>query len=97
MSNEPKKLKPKDLMELTGISRQLLQTLVTMRLLEPAEVTDSGRYLYDDSSVAVVKAYLRWRDLGYPKAEIRRMFQHRFRRRSGQQPSVNDQSSGSEQ
>ena len=51
-------------MELTGISRQLLQTLVTMRLLEPAEVTDSGRYLYDDSSVTVVKAYLRWRDLG---------------------------------
>lgn len=69
-------------MELTGISRQLLQTLVTTRLLEPAEITESGRYLYDDSSVTVVKAYLRWRDLGYPKAEIRRMFQHRFRRRS---------------
>ena len=27
-----------------------------------------------------VSAYLRWRDLGYPQAEIRRMFHHRFQR-----------------
>ncbi|MAJ29186.1 hypothetical protein CBD41_07195 [bacterium TMED181] len=91
MTQEEKKLKPKDLMEQTGISRQLLQSLVTMRLLEPAEVTDSGRYLYDDTSVTVVKAYLRWRDLGYPRAEIRRMFQHRFRRKSGGKDPGSDQ------
>ncbi|MGE4620399.1 MAG: MerR family transcriptional regulator [Planctomycetota bacterium] len=82
MSSEPALLKPKDLLEQTGISRQLLQSLITMRLLEPAKVTETGRYLYDDQTVKSVKAYLRWRELGYPRAEIRRMFQHRFQRRN---------------
>ncbi|MDE0960472.1 MAG: MerR family transcriptional regulator [Planctomycetota bacterium] len=70
-------------MECTGITRQLLQNLVTMRLIEPAQVTETGRYLYDQQTVTAVKAYLHWRDLGYPQAEIRRMFQHRFKRVSG--------------
>jgi DNA-binding transcriptional MerR regulator len=43
-------------------------------------VTETGRYLYDQQTVTAVKAYLHWRDLGYPQAEIRRMFQHRFKR-----------------
>lgn len=81
MSSEPPLLKPRDLLERTGISRQLLQSLITMRLIEPAEVTETGRYLYDDQTVKSVKAYLRWRDLGYSRAEIRRMFQHRFHRK----------------
>ena len=81
MSSEPPLLKPRDLLERTGISRQLLQSLITMRLIEPAEVTETGRYLYDDQTVTSVKAYLRWRDLGYSRAEIRRMFQHRFHRK----------------
>ncbi|NRA74646.1 MAG: MerR family transcriptional regulator [Planctomycetes bacterium] len=81
MSSELPLLKPRDLLERTGISRQLLQSLITMRLIEPAEVTETGRYLYDDQTVKSVKAYLRWRDLGYSRAEIRRMFQHRFHRK----------------
>jgi len=81
MSSEPPLLKPRDLLERTGISRQLLQSLITMRLIEPAEVTETGRYLYDDQTVTSVKAYLRWRELGYSRAEIRRMFQHRFHRK----------------
>jgi len=87
MSTEPKLLKPRDLMECTGITRQLLQNLVTMRLIEPAQVTETGRYLYDQQTVTSVKAYLRWRDLGYPQAEIRRMFQHRFKRSTGKSAS----------
>jgi DNA-binding transcriptional MerR regulator len=83
MCSETNWLKPKDLMEQTGISRQLLQSLVTMRLIHPALVTESGRYLYDDQSVKAVKSYLRLCDLGYPRAEIRRMFQHRFDKLSG--------------
>ncbi len=69
-------------MEKTGITRQLLQSLVTSRLIEPARITDTGRYLYDDQTVKAVKAYLLWRDLGYTQAEIRRMFQHRFQRQT---------------
>lgn len=88
MCSEPVLLKPRELMERTGISRQLLQSLVTMRLIAPAQVTDSGRYLYDDQTVKAVKAFLHWRDLGYPQAEIRRMFEHRFKRRDGNQGEI---------
>jgi DNA-binding transcriptional MerR regulator len=80
MSSEADLMKPRDLMERTGITRQLLQSLVTSRLIEPARITETGRYLYDEQTVKAVSAYLRWRDLGYPQAEIRRMFQHRFQR-----------------
>lgn len=67
-------------MERTGITRQLLQSLVTSRLIEPAKITDTGRYLYDARTVKMVNSYLNLRKLKYPQAEIRRMFEHRFRK-----------------
>jgi DNA-binding transcriptional MerR regulator len=51
-----------------GISRQSLQYYVMVGLVEPTEVTTSGRRLFDNKSIE------RIRHSGYPLRAIRELF-----------------------
>lgn len=57
-----------------GISRQSLQYYLMVGLLEPTEVTDAGRRLFDDKAIERIKLIKRLNDSGYPLREIRELF-----------------------
>ncbi len=57
-----------------GISRQSLQYYLMLGLLEPKEVTDTGRRLFDEKSVERIKLIKRLNDSGYPLRAIRELF-----------------------
>jgi len=61
-----------------GISRQSLQYYLMLGLLEPSEVTDTGRRLFDDKSIERIKLIKKLNDSGYPLRAIRELFlEHR--------------------
>jgi DNA-binding transcriptional MerR regulator len=57
-----------------GISRQSLQYYLMVGLLEPAEVTSTGRRLFDEKSVKRIKLIKKLSDSGYPLRAIRELF-----------------------
>ena len=57
-----------------GISRQSLQYYLMVGLLEPTEVTDTGRRLFDDEAVARIKLIRKLNQSGYPLRAIRDLF-----------------------
>ncbi|MFQ6034788.1 MAG: MerR family transcriptional regulator [Sedimentisphaerales bacterium] len=57
-----------------GISRQSLQYYLMMGLLEPAEVTPTGRRLFDQSSIERIKLIKKLNESGYPLRAIRELF-----------------------
>ncbi len=57
-----------------GVSRQSLQYYLMVGLLEPTEVTTTGRRLFDDKSVERIKLIKRLNDSGYPLRAIRELF-----------------------
>jgi len=57
-----------------GVSRQSLQYYLMLGLLEPKEVTDTGRRLFDEKSVERIKLIKRLNDSGYPLRAIRELF-----------------------
>ena len=57
-----------------GISRQSLQYYLMVGLLEPTEVTSTGRRLFNDKAISKVKLIKRLNDSGYPLREIRELF-----------------------
>ena len=57
-----------------GISRQSLQYYLMVGLLEPAEVTPTGRRLFDEESVKRIKLIKKLSDSGYPLRAIRELF-----------------------
>jgi len=60
--------------EQAGISRQSLQYYLMVGLLEPAEVTKTGRRLFDEESVKRIKLIKKLSDSGYPLRGIRELF-----------------------
>jgi len=60
--------------EKAGISRQSLQYYLMVGLLEPAEVTKTGRRLFDEESVKRIKLIKKLSDSGYPLRGIRELF-----------------------
>ncbi len=60
--------------EKAGISRQSLQYYLMVGLLEPTEVTKTGRRLFDDKAVERVKLIRKLNDSGYPLRAIRELF-----------------------
>lgn len=62
-----------------GISRQSLQYYLMVGLIGPAKVTATGRRLFDDASVELIKLIKKLNDTGYPLREIREMFLERRR------------------
>jgi DNA-binding transcriptional MerR regulator len=57
-----------------GISRQSLQYYVMVGLVEPMEVTRTGRRMFDERSVKRIKLIKRLSDSGYPLRAIRELF-----------------------
>ena len=57
-----------------GISRQSLQYYLMIGLLEPTEVTPSGRRLFDQKCIERVKLIQKLNKSGYPLRAIRELF-----------------------
>ena len=57
-----------------GISRQSLQYYLMVGLLEPTEVTPTGRRLFDEKGIGRIKLIKKLNDSGYPLRAIRELF-----------------------
>jgi len=57
-----------------GISRQSLQYYLMVGLLEPSEVTPTGRRLFDERAVERIKLIKKINKSGYPLRAIRELF-----------------------
>jgi len=57
-----------------GISRQSLQYYLMVGLLEPTEVTPTGRRLFGEKAIERIKLIKRLNDSGYPLRAIRELF-----------------------
>lgn len=60
--------------EVAGVSRQSLQYYLMVGLLEPAEVTPSGRRMFDDASVRRIQLIHKLNKSGYTLRAIRELF-----------------------
>jgi DNA-binding transcriptional MerR regulator len=74
-------LNPKDALtpigkaaEKAGVSRESLQYYLMIGLLEPTELTPSGRRLFNDKAVQRIKLIKRLNKSGYPLRAIRDLF-----------------------
>lgn len=57
-----------------GISRQSLQYYLMIGLLEPTEVTPTGRRLFDEKAIERIKLIKKLNETGYPLRAIRELF-----------------------
>ena len=57
-----------------GISRQSLQYYLMLGLLEPTEVTSTGRRMFDERTIERIKLIKKLNDSGYPLRAIRELF-----------------------
>jgi len=57
-----------------GISRQSLQYYIMVGLLEPTEISPSGRRLFDEKIIERIKLIKKLNDSGYPLRAIRELF-----------------------
>ncbi len=60
--------------EKAGVSRQSLQYYLMVGLLEPTEVTPTGRRLFDRKAVEQIRLVKKLNDSGYPLRAIRDLF-----------------------
>jgi DNA-binding transcriptional MerR regulator len=60
--------------ESAGISRQTLQYYLMIGLLEPTEVSSSGRRLFDKADVQRIRLIRKLNQSGYPLRAIRELF-----------------------
>ena len=57
-----------------GISRQTLQYYLMLGLLEPTEVSSTGRRLFNKKAVEMIKLIKKMNASGYPLRAIRELF-----------------------
>jgi MerR family mercuric resistance operon transcriptional regulator len=57
-----------------GISRQSLQYYLMVGLLEPTEITPTGRRMFDEKAVERVRLIKKLNGSGYPLRAIRELF-----------------------
>ncbi|MGB2864656.1 MAG: MerR family transcriptional regulator [Sedimentisphaerales bacterium] len=57
-----------------GISRQSLQYYLMVGLLEPTEITPTGRRLFDQKCIEKIKLIQKLNKSGYPLRAIRELF-----------------------
>lgn len=57
-----------------GISRQSLQYYLMVGLLEPTEVTPTGRRMFDGKGIERIKLIKKLNESGYPLRAIRELF-----------------------
>ncbi len=60
--------------EKAGVSRQSLQYYLMVGLLEPTEVTPTGRRLFDRKAIGQIRLIKKLNDSGYPLRAIRDLF-----------------------
>ncbi|MEN6425899.1 MAG: helix-turn-helix domain-containing protein [Phycisphaerales bacterium] len=60
--------------EKAGVSRQSLQYYLMVGLLEPTEVTPTGRRLFDRKAIEQIRLVKKLNDSGYPLRAIRDLF-----------------------
>jgi len=60
--------------KMAGVSRQSLQYYLMMGLLEPTEVTRTGRRLFDPKAVERIRLVRKLNQTGYPLRAIRELF-----------------------
>jgi len=60
--------------EKAGVSRQSLQYYLMLGLLEPTEVSSTGRRLFDRKAVEQIRLIKKLNDSGYPLRAIRDLF-----------------------
>ena len=61
----------KEVSKLTGVSIRTLQYYDKIGLLKPAEYTESGYRLYDDTALEMLQQILLFKELEFPLKEIR--------------------------
>ena len=74
MSGETERVPIGQAAEKAGISRQSLQYYLMVGLLEPTEVTSSGRRLFDEKAIERIRLIKKLNDSGYPLRAIRELF-----------------------
>ena len=57
-----------------GVSRQSVQYYLMVGLLEPAEISPSGRRMFDEKGVERIRLIKKLNDSGYPLRAIRDLF-----------------------
>lgn len=75
-----KLLKTGEVLSKAGISRQVLYRYIQMDLIEPAEVTDTGRNLFSDVVFKQIARIQKLNDSGYTLRDIREIFGERIRK-----------------
>jgi len=76
---QPERLyRTEEVLRATGISRQVLYRYITLGFITPAEVTETGRRLFDESVFSRLELIRELNQSGYTLREIRETF---FRRR----------------
>ncbi len=63
-----------EVLRATGISRQVLYRYITLGLITPAEVTDTGRRLFDESVFGRLELIRELNESGYTLRDIRETF-----------------------
>lgn len=66
--------KTKDILEKTGISRQVLQQYITMRLVKEKERTPGGHRIFGKDTVNRIRLIKRFNKSGYTLRDIREVF-----------------------
>jgi len=63
--------------EKAGVSRQSLQYYLMVGLLEPTEITPTGRRLFNRKAIEQIRLIRKLNDSGYPLRAIRDLFMER--------------------
>lgn len=74
MTEKPKLIPIGQAAKKAGISRQSLQYYLMVGLLEPSEITPTGRRFFDDKAISRIRLIRKLNDTGYPLRDIREMF-----------------------
>jgi len=69
-----------------GISRQSLQYYLMVGLLEPTQVTLTGRRMFDDKAIERIKLIKKLNESGYPLRGIRELFMEGRTNLKGSEP-----------
>ena len=76
MADEPEKklLKTADLIEKSGLTRQMIYEYISFGLLREAKRTEAGHRLFDERAITEVKLIHRLCESGYTLRSIREIF-----------------------
>jgi DNA-binding transcriptional MerR regulator len=74
LSNKEKLFSIGPTAEQAGVSRQSLQYYLMLGLMEPTQVSSTGRRLFDKAAVDRIKLIKKLNESGYPLRAIRELF-----------------------